>query len=77
MSETLNTTMEKRGLVSVAVAAERSGYTAQHLGRLLRSGEVQGERVVRRWFVSLASLAKYLGPEASKALGLAPKGKGR
>lgn len=77
MSDKLNEAMKKRGMVPLVEAAERGGYTAQHLGRLVRGGEVEGEQVVRRWFVSLASLAKYVGPEAAKALGLAPKGKGR
>ena len=47
-------------LVSVKVAAEWSEYKVQYIRRLLRNGDLDGEKIGHVWLVSIASLASYL-----------------
>ncbi len=46
--------------ITVAEAAQRSGYTARHLQYLLKQGLLQGKKPARDWFVDAESLNAYL-----------------
>jgi len=46
--------------ISVKAAAECSGYGAQYLRRLLRSGRLEGMKIGRIWLISLVSLEAQL-----------------
>ncbi len=50
----------KRAPVSTNEAAKISGYTASHIARLVRSGEIQGHKEGRIWLVSRHSLERFL-----------------
>ena len=47
--------------VSVEAATEISGYNAQYLRRLLRTGKLDGVKVGQVWLVDLDSLQEYFG----------------
>ena len=46
--------------ISVQAATEISGYNAQYLRRLLRSGKLDGIQVGQVWLINLDSLNTYL-----------------
>lgn len=48
-----------RMVVPVATAADRLGVSASYVTRLLRSGELAGEKCDARWFVSSADLERF------------------
>ena len=48
------------GYISSAEAALRSGYTADYLKTLARSGRLQGRRMANRWFIDVQSLDALL-----------------
>ena len=81
-------TMLEPGWVSTQEAAEKTGYSAEYIRRLVRRGTLKGARVGRDWFVNLAAALEYR--RAMDALGsdkhnpwrddredLAQKGRGR
>jgi len=41
-------------------AAERLGYTVQHVRRLIREGRLRGSRVGRDWLVARDSVDRYV-----------------
>ena len=45
--------------ISVQAATEISGYNAQYLRRLLRTGKLDGVKVGQVWLIDLASLQTY------------------
>lgn len=45
--------------VSVQTAIEISGYNAQYLRRLLRTGKLVGIKIGQVWLIDLASLQNY------------------
>jgi hypothetical protein len=64
--------MRARGYISVPHAAALTGMSEQGL-RLWLIGDkpkVQSMRYGARWFVSVASLRAFLGPDASEMFGL-------
>ncbi|MFA7302318.1 MAG: hypothetical protein WC030_01040, partial [Candidatus Paceibacterota bacterium] len=62
-----------KNLISTRDAAELSGYSADYLSRLVRSGEVEGTRVGRSWLIgreSLLTLLKEKGKNQRPLIGL-------
>ncbi len=59
--------------LTVAEAAQRSGYTMSHIQYLLRNGVLKGVKPARDWFVDEESLQEYLrhkpkpGPKPGRA----------
>ena len=47
------------GLVTLAEASARTGYTVQHLRRLLRQGKISGRRFGRTWVTTLEAVEAY------------------
>lgn len=67
----LDLQMEKKGYVRLSVATvQLKKNDASFLRKLIERERVLGERVGSYWYVSLESLALYLGPTASKAYAL-------
>jgi len=61
--------------ISVQAGTEITGYNAQYLRRLLRSGKLEGVKVGQVWLVNLDSLQEYLGRALnSDDLRFGPKG---
>jgi excisionase family DNA binding protein len=46
--------------ISVQVAASYSGYNAQYIRRMLRSGKIQSVKVGQMWLIDKAALDNYL-----------------
>ncbi len=53
--------------ISTRRAGKEHKYHSDYIGQLIRGGKVKGQKVGRSWYVDEASLASYLGKEASKA----------
>ena len=61
--------------ISVQAATEVSGYNAQYLRRLLRTGKLDGRKVGQVWLVNLDSFQEYFGRALSlDDLRYGPKG---
>lgn len=46
--------------ITIPEAAQRTGYSTNHLSRLLGEGKIQGRRIGKRlWLVSVDSLQSY------------------
>jgi len=45
--------------ITVAEAAEQSGYTVRTIQRLLQDGKIEGWKPGRDWFTTLASVMQY------------------
>ncbi len=71
-SSKLAAKMAESGFLTVAQLVARTGMTEFSLRRLIYSRKVRAVKVSKFWFVELASLARHLGPEASKLLGVRP-----
>jgi excisionase family DNA binding protein len=46
-------------LVTVTEAAARTGYTVQHITRLIRQGKIAGKRYGWVWLTSLEAVERY------------------
>lgn len=68
----LKSVMADKGFATVAELISRIGMTEDALYRLIHSRKVRSVKIGKLWFVELASLAVFLGPEASKLLELNP-----
>ena len=51
-------------------AAERLGYTRQHISRLVRTGRLLGRKVGRDWIVSSESVERYAAERENLSLPL-------
>jgi excisionase family DNA binding protein len=51
----------KRDYLSIAEAAERLGYSRQHVLRLVNSGDIRAERVGRSFVIKIGDLPGPLG----------------
>jgi excisionase family DNA binding protein len=62
--------------ISVSEAAQITGYTPEHIRRLVSSGKVKGQRFASVWQVDRRSLLAYV--KAAEKLGekRGPKGEG-
>ena len=61
--------------ISVQAATEISGYNAQYLRRLLRTGKLDGVKVGQVWLIDLTSLQIYFSSAmSSNDLRYGPKG---
>ena len=61
--------------VSVEAATEISGYNAQYLRRLLRTGKLEGVKVGQVWLIDMASLQTYFSCAlSSNDMRYGPKG---
>jgi len=62
--------------ISVSEAAKLTGYTPEHIRRLVASGKVQGQRFASVWQVGRRSLLAYV--KAAEKLGAkrGPKSRG-
>lgn len=70
-NDTIKTAFARKGLMPVAEAAEKSGYTVTHLLRLFKSGRLAGEKAgPKAHYISRVSLATFLGETAAEAVGL-------
>jgi len=71
-------TFERPGImtdfITSAEAAERLGYTVQHVRRLIRQGTLEGEKMGRDWIVEARSVVNLLGKRENLSL---PLGEGR
>ncbi len=54
-------------------AVKLSGYTALHIRRLIRSGEVKGHKFLIVWQVSRQSLEEYLRKQTQQGARRGPK----
>ena len=45
--------------ITVAEAADKSGYTVRTIQRLLQDGKIEGWKPGRDWFTTLASVMRY------------------
>lgn len=45
--------------ITVAEAADKSGYSVRTIQRLLQDGKIDGWKPGRDWFTTLASVIKY------------------
>jgi hypothetical protein len=61
--------MRLRGYVTPQEVATRTNRTVQSVLSLLRRERLQGTRIGRAWYVSWASVLRYLGPEGAKLYG--------
>ncbi len=50
--------MDQPEYLSSQDAADRLGFTRQHIGRLIRRGDLQGKKLGRDWIVSLESVER-------------------
>lgn len=50
----------KNRFITTKQAAARSGYSADHIGLLLRRGMLAGKKMGRDWFVYEQSLDRYV-----------------
>jgi excisionase family DNA binding protein len=50
---------ELEGYVTVAEAAEKSGYSVRHLQNLLKQGVIPGLKPARDWLVKLEDVLEY------------------
>lgn len=48
------------GALSSQEAADRLGYTRQHVRRLIRTGQLRGHKLGRDWFVDAVSVDQYI-----------------
>jgi hypothetical protein len=61
--------------ISVQAATEISGYNAQYLRRLLRTGKLEGVKVGQVWLIDMASLQTYFSCAlSSNDMRYGPKG---
>lgn len=47
------------GLITVAEAAAKTGYTTRHITRLIHAGKIAGRRVGPIWLISLGEVEAY------------------
>lgn len=50
---------EDDGLITVAEASALTGYTIQHIARLLRAGKIAGRKIGPVWVTTVAALEVY------------------
>ena len=50
---------ELEGYVTVAEAADKSGYSVRHLQNLLKKGVIPGVKPARDWLVKLEDVLEY------------------
>jgi excisionase family DNA binding protein len=62
--------MRTGGYLSVAEAASTTGYSNSHVYKLVSEGKVAGAKHGSAHYVSIESLAEYMGPIAAKLCGL-------
>lgn len=65
--------MLSREWITVRNAADQMGLSLSSIYRLIEDGTLVYQISGKKRFVSIASCLEYLGPEAAKAMGLAPK----
>lgn len=70
MRKTRDSTLERKGYVTVKEAAERCQQAQSTVYRWLDTGAVEGLQVGRSRYVKLASLVEFIGKDAAKLLGL-------
>lgn len=58
------------GHITSKEAAERLGYTVQHLRRLLRQGAIEGRKVGRDWMVRERSVKDFASRKENLSLPL-------
>lgn len=49
-----------RGYLTTQEAADRLGFHVDHVRRMLRQGDLEGQKVGYMWFVSVKSVNHYL-----------------
>jgi len=59
--------------ISSASAADRLGYTVQHVRRLIRQGDLKGLKLARDWVVEATSVDEFLIRRENLNLPLSPK----
>lgn len=50
---------DEAGLITVAEASAWSGYSAQHLTRLIRQGKIAGKRYGPVWLTTIEAVEAY------------------
>lgn len=68
--EPLDLRLARKGYISLSTAADKVGLTVNQIGRLAKDGKLDSVRVGKKWYVSLASLIRHVGPKAAELLGL-------
>ena len=69
--QSLRASARAKKLLTTKEASNMTGYTTDHLGLLLRRGDLRGERRGRDWFIAANELLKYVqtnpkpGPKGS------------
>lgn len=58
---TTHMNIDGMNIVPAADAGSEFGYTTDYITKLAREGKVEGIKVGRQWFVSLASLTRFVG----------------
>lgn len=62
--------MRAKGYVPAPEVARRIGRDVTTVYDLIQRKELRGMQVGRSWYVEAKSVTEYLGPEASKLLGI-------
>jgi excisionase family DNA binding protein len=57
-------------------AAQRLGCTRQHVSRLVRRGQLIGQKIGRDWIISRDSIKRYAARRENFALSLSPGDRG-
>jgi len=57
-------------------AAERLGCTRQHVSRLVRRGQLTGQKIGRDWIISRDSIERFAAGRENFALPLSPGDRG-
>lgn len=59
--------------ITTSEAAEISGYTRNHIARLLKQGRIEGRKFATVWQVNEESLLAYLSEQRAKGERRGPK----
>lgn len=70
MEDKIEVKMREQGYLRFSVACKLLGKTLDYLHHQRKAGKIECTRVGHPWYVKVDSLALFLGPVASRALGL-------
>lgn len=59
-----------KNLITTKEAGASSGYTADYIARLIRSGKIEGKKVGHNWFVNKESLDSFLVGQEKRDTGM-------
>lgn len=60
--------IEQNQTLTLREASKISGYTSDHLARLVRTKKINGTRIARNWLISRGDLEKYLATQRANSV---------